>query len=103
MRNSLAIGIAGAVLLFTLSTGYSEQSLQVRAGVHASPAAEDRVDINTASVQDLLKIPGMTRPWAARIIRFRPYRAKNDLIDKGVLSNEVYNRVKDFIIAHRTK
>lgn len=50
-----------------------------------------------------MKAPGMTRIWAARIIRFRPYRAKNELIDKGIVSNQVYDRIRDHIIAHRTK
>ena len=50
-----------------------------------------------------MKVPGMTRTWAARIIRFRPYRAKNDLLDRGVLPSPVYDRIKDYVIAHRTK
>lgn len=67
----------------------------------AAPAPENRVDINTATLDQLLKVPGITRTWAARIIRFRPYRAKSDLIDKGVVTSEVYDRIKDHIIAHR--
>ena len=50
-----------------------------------------------------MKAPGLTRTWAARIIRYRPYRSKNDLLDKGVVSDEVYGRIKDYIIAHRSK
>jgi hypothetical protein len=45
----------------------------------------------------------MTRSWAGRIVRFRPYRTKQDLLDRGVVNNEVYNRIKDYIIAHREK
>ncbi len=45
----------------------------------------------------------MTRSWAGRIVRFRPYRTKQDLLDQGVVNNEVYSRVKDYIIAHREK
>jgi len=67
------------------------------------PAPEDRVDLNSASLDQLLKVPGMTHTWAARIIRFRPYRSKNDLIDRGVVSGPVYERIKDYVIAHRTK
>lgn len=67
------------------------------------PAPDARIDINTASLEELMKAPGMTRIWAARIIRFRPYRAKNELIDKGIVSNQVYDRIRDHIIAHRTK
>lgn len=63
--------------------------------------AEDPVDINAASLDQLLKVPGMTRTWAARIIRLRPYRGKNELLDRGVVSAEVYARIKDHIVAHR--
>jgi hypothetical protein len=45
----------------------------------------------------------MARTWAARIIRFRPYRAKNELLDRGIVSHEVYARIKDHIIAHRIR
>jgi DNA uptake protein ComE-like DNA-binding protein len=67
----------------------------------AQPSPDVRVDINRSTVDELLKVPGMTRTWAARIVRFRPYRTKLDLLEHGVLSPEVYNRVKDCIIAHR--
>jgi DNA uptake protein ComE-like DNA-binding protein len=69
----------------------------------AAPAPEDRVDINHATEDELLKVPGMTRSWAGRIIRFRPYRSKLDLLDKGIVSGDVYERIKDFVIAHREK
>jgi DNA uptake protein ComE-like DNA-binding protein len=68
-----------------------------------APPPEERIDINHASLGELLKAPGMTRSWAGRIVRFRPYHAKNDLVERGVVSNEVYDRIKDYIIAHRDK
>jgi DNA uptake protein ComE-like DNA-binding protein len=66
-----------------------------------APPPAARIDINHASVDELLKIPGMTPTWAARIVRFRPYRTKGDLLDHGVLPSDVYDRIKDAIIAHR--
>ncbi len=65
-----------------------------------TPPPEARVDINHASLAELLKVPGLTQSWAARIVRFRPYRTKQDLLDRGVLSGEVYDRIKDSVIAH---
>jgi DNA uptake protein ComE-like DNA-binding protein len=67
----------------------------------ASPPAEERIDINHATLDELLKVPGMTRSWAGRIVRFRPYRTKQDLFDRGVLTSQVYDRIKDYVIAHR--
>jgi len=66
-----------------------------------APPPEARIDINHASVDELLKAPGMTRSWAGRIVRFRPYRTKQDLLDRGVVTSDVYDRIKDFVIAHK--
>jgi len=67
----------------------------------SAPPPALRVDINHASVDDLLKVPGLTPTWAARIVRFRPYRAKTDLLENGVVNDTVYNRIKDYVIAHK--
>ena len=67
----------------------------------AAPPPEARIDINHASVDELLKVPGMTRSWAGRIVRFRPYRTKIDLLERGVVTGQVYDRIKDYVIAHR--
>jgi DNA uptake protein ComE-like DNA-binding protein len=66
-----------------------------------APPPEARIDINHASVEELLKIPGMTLSWAGRIVRFRPYRTKQDLFEHGIVTGEVYERIKDFVIAHQ--
>ena len=66
-----------------------------------APPSEARIDINHATVSELLKVPGMTPSWAGRIVRFRPYRAKNDLLDRGIVTSTVYDRIKDYVIAHR--
>ena len=68
-----------------------------------APPPVMRIDINHASVDELLKAPGMTRSWAGRIVRFRPYRTKADLLERGIVTSEVYNRIKDYVIAHRDK
>ncbi|MGD0894007.1 MAG: helix-hairpin-helix domain-containing protein [Terracidiphilus sp.] len=69
----------------------------------SAPAPEARVDINVATMDELLKVPGLARPWAERIVRFRPYRTKADLKEKGIVTSEVYERIKDYVIAHREK
>ncbi|MFZ1085216.1 MAG: helix-hairpin-helix domain-containing protein [Terracidiphilus sp.] len=66
-----------------------------------APPPEKRLDINHASVEELLKIPGMTPSWAGRIVRFRPYRSKQDLLEHGIVTGEVYERIKDYVIAHQ--
>jgi DNA uptake protein ComE-like DNA-binding protein len=66
-----------------------------------APPPELRTDINHASMDELLRVPGMTRSWAGRILRFRPYRTKTDLLEHGVVTGKIYNRIKDYVIARR--
>jgi DNA uptake protein ComE-like DNA-binding protein len=68
-----------------------------------APPQEARIDINHGTVDELMKIPGMTRSWAGRIVRFRPYWTKHDLLDDGVVPSQVYDRIKDYVIARRYK
>ena len=68
-----------------------------------APSPEMRIDINHATANELMRVPGMTPSWAGRIVRFRPYRTKTDLVEKGVVTSEVYDRIKDYVIAHKDK
>jgi len=70
---------------------------------HVEVPEEQRIDINHATLEELLRVPGMTKSWAGRIMRFRPYRTKLDLVDRGIVNGDVYKRIKDYIIAHREK
>lgn len=110
MRKALRVGVAtiGALCACYL-TGPAPDSIQASTQTGAptrataAPTQEMRVDINRASVDELLRVPGLTRTWAGRIVRFRPYRTKQDLMERGIVPNSVYNRIKDYIIAHRDK
>jgi competence protein ComEA len=87
------------VLLFASALAMPQLSEKPR----MTSQPEMRVDLNSASVEELLQVPGMTRSWAGRIVRFRPYHAKNELLDRGVVTSEVYSRIKEYIVAHRNK
>jgi DNA uptake protein ComE-like DNA-binding protein len=73
------------------------------AGHKSEVPEQERIDINHATVPELMKVPGMTKPWAERIVRFRPYRSKQDLLRNGVLPGDVYARLADYLIAHHDK
>jgi DNA uptake protein ComE-like DNA-binding protein len=92
-----------AVVSLAAEAAFPNPSQATASSARTSPTAEDKVDLNSATIDQLMKVPGMTRTWAARIVRFRPYRAKNDLLDRGVVTSEVYNRIKDHIVAHRLR
>jgi len=91
------------VLAFGAAAAPPHAIPQAAPAKHVDVPEAQRVDINHASLEELLKVPGMTKSWAGRILRFRPYRSKQDLLDRGIVSGEVYSRIKDSIIAHREK
>jgi competence protein ComEA len=96
-------GLAIAALSLLLAASAQTAPRKPAPPSPAPPQVDARVDINHATLDELLKVPGMTRSWAGRIVRFRPYRTKQDLLDRGVVSSEVYDRIRDNIVAHRDK
>ena len=57
------------------------------------------IDINTATEAELRTIPGIGEAYAKKIVAGRPYRAKSDLVQKKILPQGVYEKVKDQIVA----
>src|SRR5450830_830703 len=57
------------------------------------------VDINSASVAELKKLPGVTDAEAAKIIAGRPYGSKAWLVSHKIIDAGVYVDIKQLIIA----
>jgi DNA uptake protein ComE-like DNA-binding protein len=70
-------------------------------GAFAKANTDAQVDLNRASLVELMRVPGITEVWARRIVRYRPYRTKRDLVDKGIVTPEVYKRIRDGVVVHR--
>jgi len=66
----------------------------------AAPAAkQDLLDINSATVEQLEALPGVGKAYSAAIVKNRPYKGKNDLVNKKVVPQKTYDGIKDKIIA----
>ena len=65
----------------------------------AKPKAAALVDINSATKAELDALPQIGPARSEAIIKNRPYRGKNELIDKKIIPQNAYDAIKDKIIA----
>src|SRR5437879_5062836 len=96
-----------AVLVFALSLVGGMASAQAApaasAPAAAAKSAADKLDINTATKDQLKELPGIGDAYSQKIMDGRPYRAKNELVQKKIIPQATYDKVKDMIIAKQPK
>jgi DNA uptake protein ComE-like DNA-binding protein len=55
------------------------------------------LDLNSAPVEELRQLPGISEVAAKKIVENRPYARADELITKKILSKPAYDTVKDHI------
>lgn len=65
----------------------------------AAPPQHSLVDLNSASAHELEKLPGIGDVAAKKIIAGRPYDRKDQLVSRGIVSELMYEKFKDLVIA----
>ena len=68
----------------------------------AKPAAMPKVDVNGASKNELMKLPGIGDALADKIVANRPYHSKSDLTNKKVLTQKEYSAIANHIVAKQS-
>jgi competence protein ComEA len=61
------------------------------------------IDINSASIDELKLLPGIDEANAKKIVENRPYKRKDELVKKQVISQATYDQVADDITARQGK
>jgi DNA uptake protein ComE-like DNA-binding protein len=87
-----------SALIIALATALSPAVTAAEPVLFAQAKAAP-IDINRAKAEELMTLKGIGDARAAAIIKGRPYTRKDELVQKKILPESVYNEIKDQIIA----
>lgn len=97
-------GLIGAFFLLavfgTVVSAQPDSNLVLAAAEKAAEKAE-LLDINTATADQLKALPGIGDAYSAKIIKGRPYKRKDELAQKKIISEATYDKIKDQIVARQ--
>ncbi len=65
----------------------------------ATAPKKEPLDINSASAAELKALKGIGEADAKKIVENRPYKTKDDLVQKKVVPKATYDKIKDQIVA----
>ena len=69
----------------------------VKAGLNDKSSSQ--VNVNTASKAELMGLPGIDEPKANAIIADRPYRSAHQIVSKGAVSEDEYQKISSHLTA----
>ena len=73
----------------------------VAAGIREGWSRDKPLDLNIATKEQLLSLPGMTEAEADRVIAGRPYDDPHDLVKRHLMPKAEYDKIADQVTAKK--
>ena len=102
MPRLIAILIAFAIAIGTAASpawAQAKKEPATKSEQKAPAAKKELVDLNSASADDLKALPGIGDAYAKKIVEGRPYKRKDELVQKKIVPQATYDKIKDLVIA----
>jgi len=81
----------------------TEKAVRHAKAEKAEAATTAKTDINSATKEELMKLPGVGDATADKIIAGRPYKTKADLSSKKIVGVKAYAKLRGMIIAKQSE
>jgi DNA uptake protein ComE-like DNA-binding protein len=73
----------------------------VAAGIREGWSRDKPLDLNTATKEQFLSLPGVTAAEADRVIAERPYNEPGELVTRRIMSKTEYDKIADRVTAKK--
>ena len=108
MKRSHGLILMAAALAFAATVALADDTPNTSASTsapaktvhHAKAAAKTpKTDLNSASKEDLMKLPGIDDAAADKIIAARPFKTRSELVSKNVVTSTEYAKLRMLVAA----
>ena len=99
--NKTLLGLLAALAIAAAPLTHSPDARAAEPKAAAAAKAGPKLDLNSASAEELATLKGIGPVRAEAIVRGRPYKGKDDLVRRKILPQSVYDQIRDDVVARQ--